>query len=235
MAEFFMTYENVVSFLDDCIEQSPDPEILREHKTEILAAVTARDESVRDERKAVEDSLQLWENQTSSPSELLLGSHYIVIRDIVIEFIRAASGSGFLGQLIQNVLSHENGIECDIGTGVTIGAAAVFFIMDTFKSVAALDDFDFCVYRQAVVHFARKDFTEEDMRKWFPGEEHLTCNMHDSRWDCTHLMEEDICDMLSQAADKQNDNLKQAIKSLLEKKILTVNYINGVEHYSFRT
>lgn len=177
MAEFFMTYENVVQFLDDCIEQSPEPDILREYKPEILAAVTAHDEGVCDERKAVEDSLQLWENQTNSPSELLLGSHYIVIRDIVVEFIRAASTSGLLGHLIQNALSHENGREGGIETGITIGSSVVFFIMDTFKSVADLDDFDFCVYRQAVVHFAQTDFTEEDMRKWFPGEERLTCNI----------------------------------------------------------
>lgn len=223
MAEYNMTFEEIQEFVDGYINESQDAESLKLHRSSILAAITARDENDRENNTAIKESVELWENQIGEPSELLLGTRYIVIKDSVIEFLKAALTSGLIDAIIGN--------SQNVMTGITFGAASgvAFALIDIFKSVSSLEDYDFCVYMQTVTHFrSYREFTMTDLKQWFPHGNDLRCNMHNRKWDCEHLLNDDNCDML------QQNHLSEALDSLCKKNILMSKQKNGESIYSFR-
>ena len=210
MAEYNMTYEEIQEFVDNCINKSQDVNILNLHRSEILSAITARDENDRENHTSIKESIELWENQIGAPSELLLGTRYIVIKDSVITFIEAAFTSGLIDAIIENPQNPMSGVTVGVASGV------VFALIEIFKSVSELEDYDFCVYMQAVTHFrAHREFTQSDLEQWFPHGSDTNCNMHNSKWDCEYFMPDDTCSML------QQDHLKEALDSLCRKNLLT--------------
>lgn len=223
MAEYNITYEEIQEFVDEYINKSQDSENLKLHRSEILAAITARDESDREDNTSMKETIELWENQVGSPSELLLGTRYIVIKDSVIKFIKMALTSGLIDAIVKNP---QNSM-----TGLTVGSVfgIVFSLIDIFKSVSELEDFDFCVYMQAVTHFREhREFTVNDMKQWFPHGSNINCNMHNSKWDCEHLLNDDTCNML------QRDYLKEALDSLCRKNLLTFKRKDAEWTYAFK-
>ena len=132
MAEYNMTYEEVKEFVDNCISKSEDANILNLHRSEILAAITARDENDRGNHASIKESVELWENQVGAPSELLLGTRYIVIKDSVIKFIEAALTSGLIDAIITNPQNLMSGITVGVASGI------VFALIGIFKSVSEL-------------------------------------------------------------------------------------------------
>lgn len=222
MAEYNITYEEIKEFVEDCISKSPDSGHLQAYQSEILAAITARNEMDRVNSTAVLESIELWENQIRTPSSLLLGTRYIVIKDSVMIFVEAAFTSGLLDAIIANPQDPIAGISVGVASGI------VFALIEIFRSISKLEDFEFCVYMQAVTHFhSHKEFTINDLECWFPRESNLKCNMHNSKWDCEHLLANDICDML------EGDHLVEALESLCDKKILTQKRKNKEWVYSF--
>lgn len=223
MAEYNITYEEIQEFVDDCINRSQDSENLKLHRSEILAAITARDESDKENHTSIKESIELWENQVGLPSELLLGTRYIVIKDSVIKFIETALTSGLIDAIVANPQNPMTGITVGVVSGV------VFSLIDIFKSVSELEDFDFCVYMQAVTHFrAHREFTINDLKQWFPHGSDANCNMHNSKWDCEHLSSDDTCDML------QRDYLKEALDFLCKKNVLIPKRKNAECVYAFK-
>lgn len=223
MAEYNMTYEEVKELVDNCISESEDADILKLHRSEILAAITARDEDDRVNHASIKESVELWENQIGAPSELLLGTRYIVIKDNVIRFIEAALTTGLIDAIITNPQNPMSGITVGVASGI------VFALIEIFKSVSELEDYDFCVYMQAVTHFrAHREFTQSDLEHWFPHEGDMTCNMHNSKWDCEYLMDDDTCNMM------QRDDLKEAVDSLCRKNLLTAKRKEAEWIYKFK-
>lgn len=198
MAEYNMTYDELKSFVEDCIYNSESKTRLTEHKAVILAALTA---NVNNSNPVeMEDMLSLWENQIGRPSELLLGTRYIHIKDSMLAFMGAACSSGLVDALIS----------ANPVAGITVGVVSgvVCSLIELLTSVSNLDDLDFCIYMQAVCHFkAHKLFSKDDLLDWFQHRENLTCNMHNSKWDC-EFFENDKCSILAdRGIDKALDSL----------------------------
>lgn len=223
MAEYNMTYEEIQEFVNNCISKSEDVNTLSSHRSEILTAITARDENDRENDTSIKESIELWENQVGTPSELLLGTRYIVIKDFVINFIEAAFSSGLIDAIISNFQNPKSEISVRHAFGV------VSALSEIFKSVSTLEDYDFCVYMQAVTHFrAHRKFTQRDLEHWFPHGNNTNCNMHNSKWDCEHLMNDDTCNML------QQDYLKAALDSLCRKNLLITEQEKTEYVYRFK-
>lgn len=222
MAEYNMSYEEIKKFVEDCINKSPDSVHLHAYQSEILAAITARDEMDRVDNATILESIELWKNQIHTPSSLLLGTRYISIKDSVINFIKAALTSGLVDAIISDPQNPMTGISIGVASGI------VFALIDVLKSVSELNDFDFCIYMQAVKHFrTHEEFTINDLRQWFPKND-FKCNMHTPKWDCEHFIKDNICDML------EGNHLEEALKSLCDKNILIKRIENGNITYFFR-
>ena len=204
MAEYNMTYEELKNYIDECVEKSESKDDLLRYKAEILAALTTN--ANNENSSKMKDMLSLWQNQIGTPSELLLGTRYIRIKDSMIAFIEGACSSGLVDVLISS-----NPV-----TSITVGviSGVMFSLIELFTSVSELNDLDFCIYMQAVCHFKRhKIFTKNDLLNWFPHGDNLTCNMHTSRWDC-EFFENDKCSIIA------SDGIEQALESLIEKNLL---------------
>lgn len=223
MAEYNMTYEEVANFIDEQIMQSDNADNLKKYRTEILAALTAKNEDGT-EKNAIKESIELWKNQIGTPSELLLGRRYIVIKDILLIFIKMATTSGALDAIINAVINSDNSM-----FGISLAAGIGFGLVEIFQAVSELEDYDFCVYMQAVTHFKNhKKFTLDELQEWFPHGDNFKCNMHNDKWDCEHILENDVCGML------EENNLSAALTSLREKKLLKYKHEDKKDVYSFR-
>lgn len=204
MAEYNMTYDELKGFVEDCIDNSENKPHLIEYKAAILAALTANVNNSNP--MEMEDMLSLWKNQIGKPSELLLGTRYIRIKDSMMAFIGAACSSGLVDALIS----------ANPVAGITVGVVSgvVGSLIDLLTSVSNLDDLDFCIYMQAVCHFKTyKFFSKNDLLDWFPHGENLTCNMHNSKWDC-EFFENGKCSILT------NGGIDKALDSLMGKGLL---------------
>ena len=220
MAEYNMTYEDLNDFLEECIRKSDNSEVLRGHRAEILAAITVKNEE--DCAASVREELELWENQIGRPSELLLGTRYIRIKDSMITFIEAALTSGFADAVIANPENPMKGMSVGIVSGVVIA------LIEIFSSASRLEDYDFCVYMQAVTHFrTHREFTLEELTEWFPHGDKAVCNMHNSKWDCEFAGAGDICSIAA------HGRIEEAVRSLCDKKILDKRRENRTDIYFF--
>lgn len=198
MAEYNMTYDELKGFVENCIANSESKPRLTEYKAVILAALTAN--ANNNNPSEMKDMLSLWENQIGRPSELLLGTRYIHIKDSMLAFMGVACSSGLVDALIS----------ANPVAGITVGVVSgvVCSLIELLMSVSNLDDLDFCIYMQALCHFkARKFFSKDDLLSWFPHGGNLTCNMHNSKWDC-EFFENDKCSILADGGiDKALDSL----------------------------
>ena len=90
MAEYYLTYKEFSEYIDGCISSSAgDAKLLESHKAEIMAAFLCEYESNDIERnESIQDMVELWQNQISQPSELLLGKRYIAIQSGMMEFLK---------------------------------------------------------------------------------------------------------------------------------------------------
>lgn len=226
MAEYSMTYADVKSFVDECISKSENQDLLNQYKAEILAVLTMRNEDkAENDDTDLKDSQELWENQINYPSEILLGTRYISIKSSITEFVEAFFVSGMMEMMIKNCLTSTNLMQ-----GIPVGSVAGvgMSLKKILTSTSKLDDYDFCVYMQAVVHSRKyKEFTLEDLLEWFPEKANLKCNIRDSRWECTHYENGNECTIL------QKDSLSTALESLEKKNILTSRLENGIKRYRF--
>lgn len=204
MAEYRIMYDELKDFIAGCTENSNNKEELSKYNAEILVALTKNIEN--DNPTEMKDMISLWKNQIDIPSQLLLGTRYIRIKDSILAFINGACASGLMDAII-----FANGVR-----GITVGIASgvVLSLIELFTSVSDLDDLDFCIYMQAVCHFkTHKEFSEKELWEWFPHNENLTCNMHNDKWDC-EFFEKDKCTIL------KDDGINKALESLIYKGLL---------------
>lgn len=212
MAEYYISYKELESVLDQYIAEVSDGVQLVEHKAEILSALTGDYE--QGNWDSAKEMISLWENQINTPSQLLLGTRYIRVQQIMLDFLKVACTSGLIDALILYISQGNfTGFTFSVGSGIAVT------LWELFTTVKKLDDWDFCVYMQAATHFREySEFTIEDLKSWLPDAGHPTCNMHNSTWDCDYLEETtDVCKMI------QKQKLEQALKSLYNKGLLMTN------------
>lgn len=225
MAEYYLTYKEFSEYIDECILGGiGDKKLLEEHKSEIMAALLSECESNGSERnESIQDMVELWQNQVSKPSELLLGKRYIAIQSGMIEFLKKFITSGIIEEIIKPIQT-QTSVEIGITSSITIALA----IYEIFSKTKNLDDWDFCVFLQVRRHYCQnKEFSKSDLLEWFPNGVNLTCNMHNLIWRCSYYLEEtDNCDIRT--------NIERAIASLLQKEILKItSYRDNEELYQF--
>ena len=210
MAEYYISYEKMCDIVENCIAESEQRSLLEQYKIGILTALTGNFE--KGDLNSVQEMISLWENQERQPSKLLLGTRYIRVQQSMIDFFKAICTSGVLEALI--LYATQNDFS---GFTVTAGLNVVIAIWELFNNVNTLDDWDFCVYMQAVTHFKEhKDFTMEDLKSWMPASEKPICNMHNSTWDCDYWnAETDTCKI------QKDKKLNDAVDSLCGKGLLT--------------
>lgn len=198
-----MSYNDLYRFVNEIINAGDD---IEKYKAELMAALTGNDDANSDE--SISDIVSLWYNQIASPSELLLGTRYIKISDVAICFVEVALASGLLDGIINFIVG--NPVQFGFCTAATIVLALRKFI----KAITSLDDCDFCIYMQAVTHYrTHQAFTKKELLDWLPKDGGV-CNMHNSKWHCKYLDDNDRCNIISKCC------VEYALKSLLEKKIL---------------
>ena len=220
MAEYFISYKEMYDLIDEYIAASSDRESLTSYRAEIMSAITG--EFYQRNTEAVREMIALWENQVVSHSEALLGTKYIRVRDSMISFLEKALCSGVVDAVIQTALQGSVA-----GFTISAGVSVAIALWELFSSVKTLEDWDFCIYMQAVTHFREHaEFTLEELRDWLPSDEKPICNMHNDTWECDHLGRADTC-ML-----REKERLERALQSLIDKGILLRKM--GCDTYLFK-
>lgn len=221
MAEYYMTYNEISDELDKFLAESENISNISKYKAEVLAAITGN--YTPNDLDSVHQMVELWQNQIAHPSKLLLGDRYIRVQSMMLEFLAAACTSGLLDSIIASVSAGTL-----TGFSISVGSSIFIAIWELLNSVKKLDNWDFCVYMQAVTHFHKhQKFSESDLISWFPDNS-SNCNMHNDKWDCDYLNANDTCDMLSA------QHIKDALDSLLSKNLLKKEKENGVYVYHFK-
>ncbi len=222
MAEYYISYKELEKLIDQYIEDSVDNAQLTEHKAEILAALTGDYE--QNNWDSAKEMISLWENQIDKPSQLLLGSRYIRVQQIMLDFLKVSCTSGLIDALIIYISQGSfAGFTVSVGSGIAVA------LWELFTAVKKLDDWDFCVYMQATTHFREhSEFTMEELKSWLPSEEHPICNMHNDNWECDYLEENDTCNIV------RKDKIEQALKSLYDKGLLGLRKEDHKYFYKFK-
>lgn len=221
MAEYYMTYKEISDVLDNCIGEEGTNVNVRKYKAEVLAAITGNYE--RNDLESVDQMVELWQNQIKTPSQLLLGDRYVRVQSMMLDFLVTACTSGLIDEIIAAVETQSLP-----GFSVSVASCVMIGVWELFTSVKKLDNWDFCVYMQAVTHYrTHKKFAKNDLMEWFPSGENGTCNMHNDKWDCDYLENDDTCRMLT------DQKLEKALESLEDKKLLKKEKKEGVYLFQF--
>lgn len=221
MAEYYMSYQEILDEVERFIKEAPEEnqENLNKYKAQIMAAVTA---DYEDQEIQMEDVTQLWQNQLTQKTEMRIGHKYICVQKIMLDFLQIFINSGLADALITSLTTGNPVVMPSMSLSASTGVAIPLW--DLFQSVKNLDDWDFCIYFQALTHFREhKEFTLEELKEWIPSAEERQCNMHTHEWDCTYYSKnDDSCNL------HKNESLNSALKSLHDKKILVMSS-NGTE------
>lgn len=216
MAEYFMSYQEILDEVEKFIKEAPEEnqENLNKYKAQIMAAITA---DYEDQEIQMEDVTQLWQNQLTKKSEMRIGHKYICVQKIMLDFLQIFINSGMADALITSIITGNSVVMPAMSLSSSTGVAIALW--DLFQSVKNLDDWDFCIYFQALTHFREhKAFTLEELKEWIPSAEKKQCNMHTHEWACTHYSKnDDSCDLY------KNNSLNSALKSLHDKNILVMS------------
>lgn len=223
MAEYYISYDEMDKLVDELIKQSSNEPFLQSYKAEIMAALTGDFEQNR--TQTINEMLFFWGNQVKIPSQFLLGSRYIQLNQVILDLLKVMFTTGFLEMLIGSFSQGEL-----TGLSLTVGGGIVFGLSDLLKNVKTLNDWDFCVYMQAVTHYRQhKKFTMEEMRSWMPSESKPTCNMHNDTWACEYYdFTTDNCSIF------EGDRLEQAIRTLQDKNLLKKTTTDDKIYYQFK-
>lgn len=223
MAEYYLTYKEFSDYIDECISTScGDRKLLEEHKSEILAAFLNEYETNSIERtESIQEMVELWQNQISQPSEMLLGKRYVAIQSGIMEFLKTFITSGIIEAIIKPIKA-QTPFEVGITTSISIALA----ILEVFTKTKKLEDWDFCVFLQARTHYcSNEEFSKSDLLEWFPSDLNPICNMHNSIWKCSYYQDE---------TNNCKINIERALNSLLQKDILKItSYRAAEELYRF--
>lgn len=167
--------------------------------------------------------IEMWNNTVETPSEFLVGKKYIVIKDSVLALIKASIGAGIIDVIIKSI--------GNTTIPVLIGTCA-FELYELYSSASELDDGDFCVYYQAMTHYAvrkKEGFTIDELKSWLPKKFNDSCNMHNSTWVCDYYdIDTDSCSFCD------DNKIKTALRSLESKNLINKKKRNNIYHYRFK-
>lgn len=222
MAEYYISYSEIAKIIDQFIDNTDNNNMLIKYKAEILAALTGDFEQNKVE--TVDEMIFLWKNQIKKPSQLLLGSRYIRINKIMMDFLNVAFTSGFIDAII--VYSSQGKFS---GFTISVGATIAIALWDLFSNVKKLDDWDFCIYMQALTHYKNHHtFTIDELKDWLPKGDNAICNMHNNKWDCDYFQDDETCNLVS------GGYIEKALKSLVDKGLLSLKKINHKYTFKFK-
>lgn len=213
MAEYYISYPDFSNIIESEIKNSMRVDKLSKYKAEILAALTGDYENGQYE--SANEMIALWENKINRPSEMVFGTKYIRVSDLMLSFFKLVFGSGLVAALVE--MAEKNFSSGNLpGGAITVGSCVVITLWEYFTNVKQLDDSDFCVFKQACTHFyEHRDFTIDTLKEWFPNSHNPICNMHNDLWKCDYYDDKtDFCCILNE------EQIKNALKSLCDKGLL---------------
>lgn len=220
MAEYYLSYADVLKFVEENI--NTENCLVSKYKAEILTAITGSIDTEKNE--TVGEVVSLWDNQILQQSELLLGTRYIRLNEVVLCFIEVALLSGLLDALIAYITEQPPSFS------VSMSSAIVIAVRNLLATICSLENCDFCVYMQAVLNFKKhKSFSKEELFSWFP-EENKKCNIpnkHIKKWDCIYCNDDGICNIIKM------HKVESALESLCLKGILKKSMNNGQSFFKF--
>lgn len=221
MAEYYISYGDMEDLVDQYISEAENNDLLVKHRAAILAALTGDFE--QNNLESAGEMVTLWENQIDKPSQLLLDTRYIRVQNIMLCFLKNALTSGLIDAAI--IYATQGSVA---GFTISVGSTIAFTLWELFNSVKKLDDWDFCIYMQALTHYRKnKEFMMDELLDWFPKGDPAICNMHNSTWDCDHLRDDDTCIMVSEK------RIGDALQSLCDKGLLKRKTEGGKYTFKF--
>lgn len=208
MALYNMNYSEFLSIIDENIGKNS---LLREHRAELITALSFDFNPLTADLQCIQETVELWNNQLAQASNLRMGDYYITIQGIVIELVEFYCSSGLLEFLVESLNDEAYAPPPLFNVAITIAIG----IWKLFENSKKLEDRDFCLYQQAVNHKQlNRRFTKADIESWF-SDSSFICNVPYKRspWNCSNCTNS-TCRFL------ENDMLDSAIESLCKKGVL---------------
>lgn len=241
-ADYDMSYYDLVNLIDQFF---PNGELNNEQKKILLSSLVENYDPLDTQVTAKIFSVQsFWEEQTGSAVQAItLKKNYIILHGRVL-FLLSILGSAM--NLIIQLYTKQTLPDylVAIFNSIEITTKCILELNAFFKSIVKLKDNEYCLYCQAILHSNKYDpFTLEEAISWFP-ECGKVCNLN--KQDCDYLCKASGKCMIK-CSGKENTNLemnanniKDAIKSLLENKLLIPDGVgkdetdnNEIEKYKF--
>lgn len=221
MAEYYMTYNEISKELDKYIENAEKSVHIKQYKAEVLAAMTGN--YIKNDLESVHQLVELWQNQITQPSKLVIGHRYIRVQSMMLHFLAVICTSGLLDAIIESVVTRNI-----TGFNISVGSSVSMVIWELFNSVKKLNNWDFCIYMQAVNHYHKYEaFTKSDVISWLPEADGICNIFHDDKWNCEYLENDNKCKMVSGAY------VQDALDSLYSKNLLKKEMNNSIWTYQF--
>jgi len=224
LAEYEMSMKDLEEVLDEIISRMEDSSLVVQHKAELLAAIDfSYQDNPYNNFKEQEQLLQLWSNIDGPESQLVMGQKYISVHDSMLAFLEAFLTGGLADYVIEHGFCSQPTLE---NLTVATVSGVVFAIVNIFHNASSLEDDDFCVYLQCVSNFREyKEFTLGDLIEWVPFGK--TCNMHNEKWECDYLEQDDKCSM-------SKERIEKALSNLMSKNILDKRHEDKTDYFKFR-
>lgn len=122
----------------------------------------------------------------------VIGTKFISISDIGMDFLAFIMCNG-PADYVAYCVSNQSFVAPS--AGLAMGLA--YFIYSELKKAVQLRGDEYCIYKQAVIHFRRHgDFSLLDMIEWLP-EQNRICNMHNNKLYCRYR-DNDFCRLRNQ-------------------------------------
>lgn len=209
MAVYEVTKTEVEKFIDRHIK---DKEEFIEYREDLIDMLICDTNEISEQSKSIDGyDERVWPFEKKEPTQLYIrdSKYHIRIKDIVVDFIENI----LCGSLLEPMLGWF-GMVSEIAVPATVTTQFIFFVKRVVKEyVVKLDNTDFCVYLQIIVHLKEKsDFNINDIQEWMPRIEENDCNMSTSKWQCKYL-NSSICYITK-------DDIENILKRMVAKNII---------------
>lgn len=184
MAVFEVTREYLEKFIDTQIEQNHELKAFREELVDMLSCNTL---DITDIMSEDMDNESCWPFEKKEPTQLYVrdSRYHIRIKDLVIDFFENV----FTGALLEAML-YWFGVGNIAGvSSIGITREFILFVKRIVKEyVVKLDNTEFCIYLQVIIHLKEhQEFSVDELKRWLPTGTEKLCNMHTDKWKCSDM------------------------------------------------
>lgn len=205
MAIYEVSRSYLEQFVNAQIEKNKD---FSEYRNELIDMLVNNEQEI----DVNTDKEDVWPFEKKEPSQLYIrdSRFHIRIKDLVVDFFENI----FTGFLLEPMLTWF-GIVSGSGVAVVgITGAFILFLKRVIKEyVVKLDNTEFCLYLQIIIHLKEhQEFSAEKIKEWLPEYIGDECNMFTEKW---------ICPSKDQGKCKiDKNNVEKILQKMVSKKII---------------